>query len=108
MLLKHEHYYGLGMDALVVVCCWNTNVIMVWAWMLWLLYADYRHQAYALGSSGVSGLCSGNTSSLVREIMKMCLTAGPLTGVASMNLLHDPIAVAPRNLQKFHHFLGVL
>ena len=30
MLLEH----GLGMDALVIVCSWNTNVIMVWAWML--------------------------------------------------------------------------
>ena len=35
MLLEHERYYGLGMDALVVVCSWNTNAIMVWAWMLW-------------------------------------------------------------------------
>ena len=50
MLLKHEHYYGLGMDALVVVCCWNTNVVMVWAWMLWLLYA--------VGTLSSSGLCS--------------------------------------------------
>ena len=32
---KHEHYCGLGMDALVGGCSWNTNVIMVWAWMLW-------------------------------------------------------------------------
>ena len=35
MLLEHERYYGLGMDARVIVCFWNTNVIMVWAWMLW-------------------------------------------------------------------------
>ena len=35
MLLEHERYSGLGMDALVSVCSWNTNVIMVWAWMLW-------------------------------------------------------------------------
>ena len=52
MLLEHERYYGLGMDAPVTVCSWNTNVIMVghgcshhrvlcntnvimvWAWML--------------------------------------------------------------------------
>ena len=34
MLSKHERYYGLGMDALVIVCSRNTNVIMVWAWML--------------------------------------------------------------------------
>ena len=35
MLLEHERYCGLGMDAVVTVCSWNTNVIMVWAWMLW-------------------------------------------------------------------------
>ena len=34
MLSKHERYYALGMDALVMVCSRNTKVIMVWAWML--------------------------------------------------------------------------
>ena len=34
MLSKHERYYGLGMDALVIVCSRKANVIMVWAWML--------------------------------------------------------------------------
>ena len=24
----------LGMDALVTVCSWNTNVIMIWTWIL--------------------------------------------------------------------------
>ena len=33
--LRHERNYGLGMDALVSACSWNTNGIMVWAWMLW-------------------------------------------------------------------------
>ena len=33
MLLEHERNYGLGMDAMVTVCSWNTNAIMVWAWM---------------------------------------------------------------------------
>ena len=35
MLLEHERNYDLGMDALVSLCSWNTNRIMVWAWMLW-------------------------------------------------------------------------
>ena len=39
MLLEHERNYGLGMDALVSVCSWKTNGIMVWAWMLWSAYA---------------------------------------------------------------------
>ena len=38
-LLEHERNYGLGMDALVTVCSWNTNGIMVWAWLLWSPYA---------------------------------------------------------------------
>ena len=32
MLLKHQSYYGLSMDALVTVCSLNTNGIMVGAW----------------------------------------------------------------------------
>ena len=39
MLLEHERNYDLGMDALVTVSSWNTNRIMVWAWMLWSRYA---------------------------------------------------------------------
>ena len=39
MLLEHERNYDLGMDALVTVCSWNTNGIMIWAWMLWSPYA---------------------------------------------------------------------
>ena len=59
MLLEHKLHCGLGMDALVTVyswstnvtmvwnvimvwagilvtvCSWNRNVTMVWAWMLW-------------------------------------------------------------------------
>ena len=35
VLVDHERYYGLGMDALVTMCSWTTNVIRVWAWMHW-------------------------------------------------------------------------
>ena len=31
MLLEHERNYDLGMDALVTVCSWNTNGMMIWA-----------------------------------------------------------------------------
>ena len=34
-----EENHGLGMDALVCVCSWNTNGIIVLAWMLRLAYA---------------------------------------------------------------------
>ena len=39
MLLEHERNYDLGMDALGTVCFWNTNGIMIWAWMFWEPYA---------------------------------------------------------------------
>ena len=39
MLWERECHCGLGMDALVSVCSRNTNVILVWAWMLWSVYA---------------------------------------------------------------------
>ena len=39
MLLEHERNCDLGVDALVSGCSWNTNGIMIWAWMLWSVYA---------------------------------------------------------------------
>ena len=39
MLLGNERNYDLGMDALATVCSWETNGIMIWAWMLWPPYA---------------------------------------------------------------------
>ena len=38
MFLEHDRSHGLGMDALVTVCFWNMNRIMVWAWMLFSPY----------------------------------------------------------------------
>ena len=39
MLLENERNYDLGTDALVSGSSWNTNGIMIWAWMLWSPYA---------------------------------------------------------------------
>ena len=40
MLRERECHCGLFVDALVsVLCSWNTNLIMVCAWMLWSAYA---------------------------------------------------------------------
>ena len=38
MLLEHEGYYGLGMDALVTVRSCNRMLSWLWAWMLWSPY----------------------------------------------------------------------
>ena len=60
MLLEHERNYGLGMDALVSVCSlvsvcfWNAIAIMVWAWMLWSVYAPGTRTELWLGHG-----CSG-------------------------------------------------
>ena len=35
VLLEHERDYDFGMDVLVTVGSWNTNGIMILAWMLW-------------------------------------------------------------------------
>ena len=47
MQLEHGRYYGFGMDAVGIVCNWNTDVIAVWAWMplAWL-----RKHVVSLGS----------------------------------------------------------
>ena len=81
MLLEHERYHALGMDALATVCSWNTNVIMVWAWAQWQPYARgtrtlswfgpgrsgnrmlSEHERYhGLGMGAVATVCSWNTN----------------------------------------------
>ena len=52
MLLEHERYYGLGMHALGPICCWSTNVIMVWAWLL--LFSDAVESWAAGGNAGLA------------------------------------------------------
>ena len=59
MLLEHERYYDLGLGALVKLCSWNTNGLMVWAWMLWSMYALGTRTIFWLGPG-----CSGRRSSL--------------------------------------------
>ena len=84
MLLEHERNYGLGMDALVSVCSWNTKGIMVWAWMLWSAYALgtrtelwlghgcsgermlLEHEGnYGLGMEALVSVCSWNTNGIM-------------------------------------------
>ena len=74
MLSEHERYYGLGMDAVVTGCSWNTNVIMVWAWMLQspyalgtrtLLWFGRGCSSYGLGMDAPVTVCSGNTNNVM-------------------------------------------
>ena len=86
MLWEHERDYGLGMDALVSVCSWNTNGIMIWALMLWSAYALgtrtelwfghgcsgqrmlWEHERdYSLGIDALVSVCSGNTNGVMGE-----------------------------------------
>ena len=81
MLLEHERYYGLGMDATVTVCSWNMKVIMVWAWVLWSpralgtrTFSWFGHEGYSyrmllehkrycgLGMGATVPVCSWNTN----------------------------------------------
>ena len=59
MLLEHERNYDLGMDALGTVCSWNTNGIMIWAWMLW-----EHERNYDLGMGALGTVCFGNTNGI--------------------------------------------
>ena len=52
---EHERYYGLGMDALVILCSRNTKVTMVLAWMLWGPYAPGTRTSLWFGHG-----CSGD------------------------------------------------
>ena len=65
LLLEHERNYGLGMDALVTVCSWNTNGIMVWAWMLWSPSAFGTRTNYGLGMDALVTVCSWNTNGIM-------------------------------------------
>ena len=84
MLLEHDGYFDLNMDALAIVCSWNTNGIMVWAWMRWSSYAlgtrtelwfghgcsghrmlSERERNYGLGMDALVIVCSWNTSGVM-------------------------------------------
>ena len=62
MRLQHEGDYGLGMDAMVTVCSWNTKAIMVWAWMQWEPYALGTRRRLWFGHG-----CKGNRMLLEHE-----------------------------------------
>ena len=51
MLFEHERNLGLGMDAPMTVCSWNTSGSMACACMLWSPYAlgTRTEVSYALG-----------------------------------------------------------
>ena len=79
MPLEHERYYGLGMDALVIVCSWNTNGFMVWAWMLWSSYALGTRMELWFGHG-----CSGHRMLLEHE-WNYCLGMDALVIICSWN-----------------------
>ena len=58
VLVDQKRHYGLGMDALVAVCSWTTNVIMVWAWMHWSPCALDQKRHYGLGMDALVTVCS--------------------------------------------------
>ena len=68
MLLEHERMYGLSMDALVTVCSWKTNEIMIWAWMHGctgdrMLLEHER--SYGLSMDALVSVCSWNTRGIM-------------------------------------------
>ena len=65
MLWEHERNYDLGMDALVTVCSWNTNGIMIWAWMLCHRMLLEHERNYDLGMDALVSVCSWNTNGIM-------------------------------------------
>ena len=55
MLLEHDWNHALCMDALLTICSWNMNGIMLWAWMLWSPYALGTRTEFYFGHG-----CSGH------------------------------------------------
>ena len=80
-LLEPERNYGFGMDALVSVCSWKTNGIMVSAWMLWeheriMVWAWMLWLAYALGTPTESWFahgCSGQRDAVGKRTNLLAL-----------------------------------
>ena len=106
MLLEHERYHGLGMGASPTVCSWNTNVIMVWACMLW--------QPYALGTRTLSCFGHGRIANrmLSEHERYHGLGMGASPTVCSWNtnvimvwacMLWQPYALGTRTLSWFGH-----
>ena len=106
MLVKHERNYVLGMDALVTVCSWNTNKIMIWAWLLWSLYARGARTKLSFGHG-----CSGHRM-LVKHEQNYDLGMDALVTVCSWNkneimlwtwMLWSPYALGTRTKLWFGH-----
>ena len=119
MLLEHERNYGLGMDAPVTVCSWNTNGIMVWTWMLWSPYALgtrtllwfgdgcsrdrllLEHERnYGLGMDALVTVCSCNTNGIMVWAWMLWSPNGIMVWTW---MLWSPYAPGTRTLLWFGH-----
>ena len=65
MLWEHERDYGLGMDALVIVCSGNTNEIMVWHGCSGHRMRWEHERDYGLGMDARVIVCVGNTNEIM-------------------------------------------
>ena len=107
MLLEHERYHALGMGAVPTVCSRNTNVIMLWAWMLCQPYALgtrtlscfghgcsanrrlLEHERYhALAMGAVPTVCSRNTNVIMLWAWMLCQPYALGTGTLSWERYH--------------------
>ena len=66
MLLEHKRTYGLSMDALVSVCSWNTNGIMLFGHGCTGSRMLLEHERnYGLGMDALVTVCSWNTNGIM-------------------------------------------
>ena len=65
MLLEYERDYDFGMDALVTICSWNTNGIMILACMLWYRMLLEYERDYDFGMDVLVIVCSWNSNEIM-------------------------------------------
>ena len=65
MLSKHERHYGLGMDALVITCSRNTNILMIGDGCSGDRMLSEHERHYGLGMDAPVIACPRNTNAIM-------------------------------------------
>ena len=65
MPLEHEQNYGLGMDAVVIVCPWNTTKLCFGHGCCGNRMLLEHERNYGLGMDALGIVCSGNTNGIM-------------------------------------------
>ena len=92
MLLEHERDYDFGMDALVTVCSWNTNGIMILACSGNRMLLEHERD-YDFGMDALVTVCSWNTNGIMILAWYEC---SPSLEMARLEPLHGSTTLRRR------------